>query len=121
MVRYQAPKYPRGIKLTVIRHTGEPNWEGDYEGTPTEHQIGPCDLKWLSNTEDNTTGEQLQMLAQITAPAGSDVVAADKVRLPDGRIYVIDGDVKVAPNAFTGWASGVRFRIAKDAASGIRR
>ncbi|MGW5519996.1 hypothetical protein [Nocardia africana] len=121
MVNYQSPRYTRGIMLTVVRHTGTRNWEGDYSGTVTRHKIGPCDIKWLSNTEDNSQGEQLQKLGQVTAPEGSDVLASDGIELPDGRPYVIDGDVDTPRNSWTHWTPGTRFRIAKDAANGIRR
>ncbi|WP_157119803.1 hypothetical protein [Nocardia xishanensis] len=111
--------------LTVVRRgtANDRNWEGDYE-TPTEstHQIGPCDMKWLTDTEDNSTGELLQRLAQITAPLGSDVLATDGIRVPGiTEDFVIDGAVRMTPNPFTGWATGVRFRIAKDGGSGIRQ
>ena len=61
MVNYPAPRYPGGTMLTVIR-TGTANardWQGDLvAAAETEHQIGPCDLKWLTDSEDNTSGEQ---------------------------------------------------------------
>lgn len=125
MVNYRPPTYPHGVMLTVVRrgNTNARNWEGDYTN-PAEatHQIGPCDLKWLSDTEDNTTGERLMRVAQVTAPAGDDVLDSDGIRVPgvDGE-FVIDGAVRVAPNGFTGWATGKRFKIAKDGANGIRR
>ncbi|WP_157224906.1 hypothetical protein [Nocardia thailandica] len=124
MVNYPAPRYPGGTMLTVIR-TGTANardWQGDLvAAAETEHQIGPCDLKWLTDSEDNTSGEQLTLTARVTAPVGSDVLDGDRIRLPDGRVFVIDGQVRLAPNGFTGWVAGVRFVIAKDGGSGVRR
>lgn len=124
MVNYaQPPTYPHGTILTVVR-LGTANtrdWQGDQNGTPATHQIGPCDLKWLTDTEDNATGELITLLAQVTAPHGSDVRASDRIRLPDGREFVIDGQVRETPNSFTGWTAGVRFQIAKDGSSGVRQ
>lgn len=121
MVNYAHPTYPGGTMLTVIR-PAVADWQGDPEnGSTAEHQIGPCDLKWLTDSEDNTQGELLMLVAQVTAPHGSDVLHRDKIRLPDGRVFVIDGQVRETPNGFTGWSTGVRFKIAKDGGSGIRR
>lgn len=121
MVNYPHPSYPGGTMLTVIRGAAR-NWEGDaVNASSAEHQIGPCDLKWVTDTEENTTGEKRMRLAQITAPHGSDVVDTDRIRLPNGREYVIDGQVRETPNSFTGWSTGVRFRIAKDGTNGVRR
>ncbi|WP_280466067.1 hypothetical protein [Nocardia brasiliensis] len=113
------------MMLTVVRHgaANAEDWQGDHEtAAVTTHVIGPCDLKWLSDSEDNSQGEVLYRLAQITAPHGSDVLASDGIRVPGSSTeYVIDGDVRVTPNSFTGWSTGVRFRIAKDGSSGVRR
>ncbi|WP_280412541.1 hypothetical protein [Nocardia asiatica] len=124
MVNYATPKYPRGTMLTVVRRgaANATDWQGDPIGSENTHQIGPCDLKWLTDTEDNTSGELLQRLAQITAPLGSDVLASDRIRVPGiAAEFSIDGAVRVTPNSFTGWSTGVRFKIAKDGSSGVRR
>jgi hypothetical protein len=125
MVNYAAPKYTHGVMLTVVRH-GSANardWQGDHvTSAATTHQIGPVDLKWLTDTEDNSTGELLQRLAQVTTPASDDVLDSDGILVPGiDDEFVIDGAVRVAPNGFTGWATGKRFRIARDGGSGVRR
>lgn len=110
MVNYPAPSFPGGIVFTVKR-LGERNRHGT-RGPGTSHTIGPCDVKWLSSTESNVEGEQISVSAQITAPVGSDVLPADEIEHPDGRVFRIDGEVTAkAPNPFTGWATGVRFVI----------
>ncbi|WP_280389801.1 hypothetical protein [Nocardia wallacei] len=123
MVNYAPPSFPAGVMLTVVRNgtANTRNWEGDFEGDDATHSVGPCDLKWLTDTEDNTSGELLVLVGQVTAPHGSDVLEGDRIRFPDGREFVIDGQVREVPNPFTGWVTGVRFRIARDGASGIRR
>lgn len=121
MVKYATPKYPGGTMLTVLRGAAR-NWEGDpVNDGESSHQVGPCDIKWHTDTEDNTSGELLTLSARVTAPYGSDVRASDRVRLPDGREFAIDGQVRVSPNPFTGWSTGVRFTIAKDGPNGVRR
>ncbi|BAD58769.1 hypothetical protein [Nocardia farcinica] len=121
MVNYRHPAYPGGTILTVLRGAAH-NWEGDPASPAVdEHQIGPCDLKWSTDSEDNSKGEQLMLSARVTAPHGADVLASDRIRLPDGREFVIDGQVRETPNPFTGWSTGVRFTIAKDGSSGVRR
>lgn len=122
MVTYAHPVYPGGTMLTVLRRASGEDWQGDPTDTEdTPHQIGPCDLKWGTDTEDNSRGELLVLTARVTAPHGSDVQAGDRIRLPDGRVFVIDGQVRETPNPFTGWSTGVRFVIAKDGSNGIRR
>lgn len=122
MVTYAHPSYPGGTMLTVLRGSGERDWQGDpVAGAETSHDIGPCDLKWGTDTEDNSRGELLVLSARVTAPHGSDVLSSDRIRLPDGRVFVIDGQVRETPNPFTGWSTGVRFTIAKDGADGVRR
>lgn len=120
MVNYAQPSYPEGVMLDVVRHAAARNWEGDRPGGTTEHQIGPCDVKWLTDTEDTSKGEVLTLKAQITAPGGSDVLAKDEIRYPgiDG-LFAIDGQVRDVPEAFTGWSAGTRFRIAKDGPRGV--
>lgn len=130
-MNYPPVQYPAGVMLTVIRR-GVKNWEGDFvdgdgnpitPGSEPTHQIGPCDLKWLRNEEHYGGGaqsagggrdqEKVERVAQVTAPTGSDVLFTDGIKLPDNRVFDIDGDVAVAPNGFTGWTPGVRFKIAK--------
>lgn len=123
MVNYAELRFPGGVMLTVVRHgtANERDWRGDYATIPeTTHPVGPVDLKWLSDSEDNTKGEVLTRTAQITAPLASDVLAGDTIRVPgvDGD-FAIDGAVRVAPNGFTGWAAGKRFKIAKDGPRGV--
>ncbi|WP_063023824.1 hypothetical protein [Nocardia niwae] len=120
MVNYARRRYPKGVMLAVERGAAL-NWEGDpVNGSVATHQIGPCDLKWLQDSEDNTQGELLMLAAQVTAPSGSDVLATDKIRF-NGQLFVIDGQVRETRNSFTGFTAGVRFKIAKDGGSGIRR
>lgn len=125
MVNYAQPKYPHGVMLTVVRRgtANARNWEGDYtDQAVTRHQIGPCDLKWLTNTEDNESGETRSLLGQITAPVNDDVLTTDGIEIPGyAHEFTIDGTVTVVPNGFTGWVSGKRFRIAKDGANGVRQ
>jgi len=119
-MNYPHPTFPGGIVVTVLRGSDR-NWEGDPSESETTHRVGPCDVKWGTDTEDNTDGEQLVLSARVTAPHGSDVQSGDRIRFPDGRVFVIDGQVRETPNPFTGWSTGVRFTIAKDGTSGLRR
>lgn len=121
MVNYKHPVYAGGTMLTVIRGADR-NWEGDPNTTgTTEHQIGPCDIKWHTDTEDSSKGESVTVTARVTAPHGSDVLETDRIRGPGGREFVIDGQVRETPNGFTGWTTGVRFSIAKDGPRGVRQ
>ncbi|MET8430159.1 hypothetical protein [Nocardia sp. NPDC004860] len=125
MVNYAPARYPHGTMLTVVRRgtANARDWQGDHvTATATTHQIGPVDLKWLTDSTDASTGDLLQRLAQITAPLGSDVLASDGIRVPGvAHEFVIDGEVRVAQNGYTGWAPGVRFKIAKDGTNGVRQ
>lgn len=120
-MRYAEPRYTAGVMLGVERPAAG-DWQGDpSSATVTTHEIGPCDSKVLTNTEDTADGEQRVLLIQITAPRGADVLPGDIIIHPDHGRLVIDGSITLVPNGFTGWAAGKRFRIAKDGAHGIRR
>ncbi|MFE5290337.1 hypothetical protein ACFRAQ_35755 [Nocardia sp. NPDC056611] len=125
MVNYAPARYPHGTMLTVVRRgpANARDWQGDHvTQVETTHPIGPVDLKWLTDTTDTETGGLVQRLAQITAPVGSDVLSTDSIRVPGiAYEFAIDGEVRVAPNGFTGWVPGVRFKIAKDGANGVRQ
>jgi hypothetical protein len=124
MVNYAPRSFPAGIMLTVVRRgtANARDWQGDLvDPTEATHQIGPCDLKWILDRDDASEGNILELLGQITAPVGSDVLDSDLIRFPDGREFVVDGFVHSIPNPFTGWLPGVRFRIAKDGSNGLRR
>ncbi|WP_238840655.1 hypothetical protein [Prescottella equi] len=118
VVNYPPPTFPGGVMLLVER-PGVADRHGDMRDAnnnlidpnnlPTE-PIGPCDLKWIDNGENNTDGEQRIHRAQITAPVDAVVAADDHIRF-DGDRYSIEGDIERPRNGFTGWQSGVRFII----------
>ncbi|MGW4769867.1 hypothetical protein ACWEO2_17705 [Nocardia sp. NPDC004278] len=113
------PDYPHGVMLEIYRE-GQSDAYGDLRDAdgqlldryaPPSHSIGPCAISW-STSEEYIDGETIQTAAQVTAPTGSDVLPADRVKV-DGQPFRIVGDVLRPRNPFTGWSPGVRFRIAR--------
>lgn len=120
-MRYAEPRYTQGVMLGVKR-PAVGDWQGDpSNGSAATHEIGPCDIKALTNSEDTSKGEQPVLLFQVTAPTGSDVLPGDTITYTGLGEFAIDGSITHVRNSFTGWASGLRFRIARDGASGVRR
>ncbi|MBF6333327.1 hypothetical protein [Nocardia transvalensis] len=113
-----SPAYPHGVMLEIYRE-GTPDAYGDLRDADgrlldryarPSHSIGPCAISWIT-TEIYVDGEIIEITAQVTAPAGSDVRFADRVKV-NGRPFRIVGDILIPRNSFTGWSPGVRFRIA---------
>lgn len=79
-----------GQRLTIERPAGT-NRYGD-PLPATEHTIDDCVLAPAGSSE--TTDRQNQVTARTTAyaPPGADVRATDRVRLPDGTRWQVDGE-----------------------------
>lgn len=75
--------------VTILR--GETrNTSGDLVGSDTETEVPGCSVQPTSATESTDRGELLVTNATLFAPAGSDVVATDRVRWL-GDVYAVNG------------------------------
>lgn len=113
------PAYPHGAMIEIYRE-GEPDAYGDLRDADGQlldryahlsHIIGPCAISWTTS-EEYIDGETITVAAQVTAPVGSDVQAADRAKIA-GDPFRIVGAIVTPLNPITGWSPGTRFRIAR--------
>lgn len=111
------PEYPHGVMVEIYRE-GEPDAYGDLRDANGQlldryarlsHIIGPCAISWIT-TEEYIDGETITLAAQVTAPVGSDVQTADRVKI-EGMPFRIVGAITDSRNPMTGWSPGRRFRV----------
>lgn len=62
------------------------------------HDIPGCMVEPLSTDEDNEHREAVMSGYRVTAPKGADVLATDKIQLPDGD-FEVDGEPARQPSA----------------------
>ncbi|MGW2666222.1 hypothetical protein ACWCW7_35165 [Nocardia tengchongensis] len=99
-----------GETVTVIRPAAK-DAMGDPVGGPTEHDVDGCGFSWQSSTEVTDRRDTVVSTAEMYCPTGADILATDKVRLPDGREFMVDGSPASWRNPFTGWDAGMVVRL----------
>jgi hypothetical protein len=75
--------------VTVLRGKSRDNW-GDGQGSDTETDVSGCSVQPTSASEDTDSGDLL--ITNVTAylPAGTDILATDRVRWL-GDTYAVNG------------------------------
>lgn len=84
-----------GVTVTVIRHAdGGTDTYGDrVDGAATEHTIGGVGIAPRHEMEETAAGRQGRPIGwTLFAPYGADILATDRVRLPDGTECEVDGE-----------------------------
>ncbi|MGV9540925.1 hypothetical protein ACWDSF_06330 [Nocardia beijingensis] len=107
--------FSAGETVTVIRPPQRDRF-GDRIGTDTEHTIDGCGI----NQEESSEAGSLRVSAkesdrrntvltrvELLCPPGADIRAGDKVRLPNGSVYEVDGNPWTPHNPFTAWEPGL--------------
>jgi len=109
--------FSAGETVTVIRPAAR-NRVGDRTGEPVEHTIDNCGINQSSTSEVTDRRETTVTGVELMCPPRADIRAGDKVRLPSGSVYEVDGEPWTPHNPFTAWEPGciVRLRGVKDAA-----
>ncbi|CAB0503248.1 hypothetical protein CIP107538_01307 [Corynebacterium diphtheriae] len=107
--------FPNGATLTIKR-VGKIAYDdlGDRINTTSEHTIGPCSIVSTNghiNWEDDGTNRWVGTI-DIQAPPQSDVIATDRVYLPNGAYGIIINPPIRPKNPFTGWEPFTQFTIA---------
>lgn len=102
--------FAAGETVTVVR-PAQVDRVGDVTGPETSHDIGGCAISWQASTEVTDHRDTVVSLAEVFCPTGSDITATDKVRLPDGREFLVDGTPVNWHNPFTGWDAGMIVRL----------
>jgi hypothetical protein len=80
---------------------------GDGADYDFSHDIENVGIDWGASSEDDDRRETVLSSARLLCPAGSDVLASDRIELPDGDMYRVDGKVARVKNPFSGWEPGV--------------
>lgn len=97
---------PYGITITVVR-PGKRDKYGD-ETPGTEHAIDGCAVYPRTSGESTDQRDTVVIGLTLLAPYGVDLKATDKVRLPDGTTYQVDGEPGPWSSPLTGWQPGVQ-------------
>lgn len=106
-----------GETVTVIRpatrdRVGDP-------GAATTYTIDGCGIAQtstigVSNAQQSAVSDHRQSVVtavELMCPPGADIRAGDKVRLPNGKTYLVDGQHWQPHNPFTGWEPGVVVKL----------
>lgn len=99
-----------GETVTVVRPP-ERDRNGDPIGADSTFTIDGCGINWQSTDENNDHRETALTWIELLCPPGTDIRSTDKVQLPNGREYLVDGDPAPWRNPFTGWEPGVVARL----------
>ncbi|MEU5853944.1 hypothetical protein ABZ799_01330 [Nocardiopsis dassonvillei] len=97
------------ITVTVKRAGGR-----DREGDPlpgTEHTIDGCAQYPQTSSEAATTGTTVITGRVLLAPYGADIRSEDRVILPDGSEWAVDGDPGPWSSPLTGWQPGTQVAL----------
>lgn len=99
--------FPFGITVTVQRPVeGAITRHGDTVYAD-HHDIEGCAMAPRYSNEDNTNRTSVITGFSLFGPPGSDILAIDRVRTPDGNIYRVVGEAAHwGPHPMTGWAPG---------------
>ena len=81
---------PFGECVTVVRPPPR-NRHGDAVGGDVSHSISNCGIDWNA-TASSTQFQDVQITdVDLYVPRAADVVASDKVELPDGTTFKVQG------------------------------
>jgi hypothetical protein len=75
--------------VTVLRGLSRDNW-GDQEGADTGTDVSGCSVQPSAASESTDTGELLITNLTVYLPAGTDILATDRVRWL-GDVYAVNG------------------------------
>ncbi|WP_305780011.1 hypothetical protein [Nocardia nova] len=99
-----------GETVTVTRPAAKDR-NGDPTGPDTTFTIDGCGINYQSTSDNTDHRETTLSWIELLCPPGADIRSTDKVQLPNGRTYNVDGDPAPWKNPFTGWEPGVVARL----------
>lgn len=102
--------FTAGETVTVIRPAVR-DFTGDRIGPDSTHTIAGCGINYQSTTTSNDHRETVLSWIELICPPGADIRSTDKVILPNGEKYLVDGDPAPWRNPFTAWEPGVVVRL----------
>jgi hypothetical protein len=99
-----------GETVTVYR-PAKGDRTGDPATAPAPHDIQNCAIGWGNTTENHEQRETVLAWVQMYCPPGSDIKNSDRVKLPNGRTYTVDGDPVTWRSPYTGKQPGMVVRL----------
>lgn len=104
---------PNGDTVGVLRSQGRDKF-GDVS-LDLHHEIHGVGIDW-SSTDTTNSGEVENRAAVVSnvvmyCPVGTDILASDRVELPDGDTYRVVGKPAPWKNPMTGWSAGVVVKL----------
>lgn len=75
--------------VTVLRGRSRDNW-GDVQGSDSGTDVTGCSVQPTSASESTDTGELLVTNLTVYLPAGTDILATDRVQW-QGDVYAVNG------------------------------
>ncbi len=102
--------FAAGETVTVTRPPDKDR-TGDPVGTDTTFTVDGCGINYQATSENNDRRETVVSTIELLCPPGADIRSTDKVTLPNGRTFLVDGDPAPWHNPFTGWEPGVVIRL----------
>jgi hypothetical protein len=103
--------FPHPVTVTVRRPGGR-----DREGDPlpgTEHSIGGCAVYPRTSSETEATGTTVITGRTLLAPYGADIAPEDRVVLPDGTVWAVEGQPGPWESPLTGWRPGTEVALVR--------
>jgi hypothetical protein len=76
--------------VTILRGASRDNF-GDITGSDTGTEVTGCSVQPGSSTEQTDRGELVVTTLTVYLPAGTDILATDRVSV-GGTVYEVDGD-----------------------------
>jgi len=103
-----------GESVTVLR-AGERDRTGDRTEFQPHHTIDNCGINWSGvsgqTQEEEYRRESVISFIELFCPPGADILASDKIQLPDGQIYNVTSKPARWHSPFTSWEPGVIVRL----------
>ena len=83
-------KLPYGDTVTVIRRPPRDR-NGDPVGDDASHTVDECGVDWNATYSNQTFQDVKTTDVDLFVPRSADIVASDKVELPDGTVFSVQG------------------------------
>lgn len=99
-----------GQTVTVLR-PADLDENRDPTGPPTPRTVDGCGIAWQETSKDSDRRETVESRVQLFCPPNTDILATDRVVLPDGNQYDVDGQPASWHSPFTGWEPGIVVRL----------
>lgn len=100
--------FRHGITVYVRRPGGVDRFGDPDPGSPaTMHTLSGCSVSPRTSSEDNNRGDTVIIGLTLMAAYDADLGAADRIELPDGSTYEVEGEPGRWQNPLTGRKFGL--------------